>query len=226
MESITKAKDWIRENVPMVSQIYENKYVGMAYDRFASLPPKQQKQILGGTVFGTIGIVGLYLLFSYIDLWSASGKAQKSYTMINMLLQYQKQQRDKSGQIQQLERNSQLAQPGAFKQHLLDQARNAGISARMVQAEEKPDGTGSGDEKGSSDVKIRQASVTLQRVNLSQLKSFMTSVEFGQHNLSVSSIKITNDDKIRGYMNVELGVVAYIFQSSGGGGADLSGGGG
>lgn len=213
MDSVTKTRDWIRENAPIVSQLYENKYVGMAYDRFASLPPKQQKQILVGTVFGVIGIVALYLLLSYVELWSASGRAQKSYAMVNMLLQYQKQQRDKSGQIQQLERNAQLGNPGAFKQHLLDQARSAGISARMVQAEEKPDG-GTGDEKAGSDVKIRQASVTLQKVNLLQLKNFLSAIEFGQHNLSVSSIKVTNDDKIRGYMNVELGVVAYVFQSS------------
>jgi hypothetical protein len=53
----------------------------------------------------------------------------------------------------------------------------------------------------------------MQRVNLSQLKNFLNNVEFGPYNLSVSSIKITNDSKIRGYMNVDLGVVAYLFQA-------------
>ena len=40
MDSLEKAKEWVRENVPMLSQVWENKYVGMAYDRFASLPPR------------------------------------------------------------------------------------------------------------------------------------------------------------------------------------------
>lgn len=216
MATVDKIKDWLKENAPILTNLYENKYVGMAYDRFASFPPKQQKQIIIGTFGGVVAIITGYLFFSYLSLWSYSGKSQKAYSMVNMLLQYQKQVRDKSGQIAQLERNSQLGNPGQLKQLLTDTAKAATISPRMVEVTEAD--AGPGDDKGAGDLKLKQATVVLQRVNLLQLKNFLNAVEFGPQNLSVSSVKITNDDKIRGYMRVDLVVVAYLFQSADGGG--------
>lgn len=209
MASVEKAKEWIKENVPMLAVLYENKYVGMAYDRFASLNPKQQTQVILGTFGGTLAIILLFLLGSYISLWSASGQAERSYEMVNLLNEYQKHRRDQGEQIANLERNNVLSASGEFKRHLMEQGRSAAISPRMMEIEEKPEGTEDSGEKGaSSDVKLKQASVTLKKVNLNQLKAFLNNVEFGQYNLSISSIKITNDDKIRGYMNVDMGVVA------------------
>jgi hypothetical protein len=214
MASFSKFKEWVNEHIPMLAVVYENKYVGMAYDRFASLPPKQQRQVMLGVVLGFVAIVTGFILSSYWSLWSYSSRVDKSGEMINMLQQYQKQRRAKSGQIQNLGRNSELAPPGAFKQILVGQAKAASISPRMIQVEEHDDsGGGEDDPKAGHDVKLKQATVKLQRVNLNQLQIFLQSVEFGGYNLSISSLKITNDDKIRGYMNVDMGVVAYLFQT-------------
>jgi hypothetical protein len=217
MDGWTKVKEWVNENAPMLAVVYNNKYVGMGYDRFASLPPKQQKQVLLGTAGGMVGIVVIYLFFSYLSLWSTSGKASSAESMITVLQNYQKQRRDKGSQIQNLEQNGRLAGPGQLKQQLTDDGKNAGISPRLIQVEEKPDSDGGEDAKASHDVKMKRATVTLQRVNLSQLQTFLKNVEFGPFNLSVSSLKITNDSKIRGYMNVDMGVVAYLFQAEEGG---------
>jgi hypothetical protein len=214
MDSISKFKEWVNEHVPFLAVVYENKYVGMAYDRFASLPPKQQRQVMLGVSLGIVAIIVGFILSSYLSLWSYSGRSDKSYQMITMLQQYQKQRRSKSAQISNLGRNSQLATPGAFKQLLIDQAKSASISPRMIQVEEREDtGDREDDPKNGHDVKLKQASVKIQRINLEQLKNFMQAVEFGGYNLSVSSLKITNDDKIRGYMNVDLALVAYLFQT-------------
>ena len=42
MTSIGKAKEWIDTHFPSLKVIYENKYVGMVYDRFAALPGESQ----------------------------------------------------------------------------------------------------------------------------------------------------------------------------------------
>lgn len=218
MDKWTKAKEWINENAPMLAVVYQNKYVGMGYDHFASLPAKQQKQIILGSVGGFFALIFFYLLWSYISLWSSSSAAKESYSMANLLQQYQKNRRDKSAMLSHLERSAQLAGPGQFKTHLLNQGKQAAISQRMMQVEEKGDGDGAPDgAKASQDVKIRQATVTLEKINLTQLKSFLNNIEYGPYHLGISSIRISNDDKIRGYMKVELGVVAYLFQSEEGG---------
>jgi len=198
----------------MFAVLYQNKYVGMAYDRFASLEPRQQKQV----ILGVIGFLGfIFFLFvgtAYWALWSSSHKAKQAYEMVNLLQEYEKQRRDKGSQIQSLDRNEQLAGAGQFKQHLMSLTRYAAISPRSIQVEEKPEGAEEeGGGKGSHDVKIKSATVTLERINLQQLRDYVKAVESGAYNLSISSIKITNDDKVRGYMKVELGVVAYLFQS-------------
>jgi len=212
MDKWTKAKEWINENAPMFAVVYQNKYVGMAYDHFASLPPKQQKQVILGSVGGFFALVFGYLLWSYLSLWSYSSQAKESYTMANLLQQYQKNRRDKSALLQHLDRSAQLAGPGQFKTHLLNQAKSAAISQRMMQVEEKEGGEPDTSKSGQ-DVKIRQATVVMEKINLSQLKSFLNNIEYGPYHLGISSIRISNDDKIRGYMKVELGVVAYLFQT-------------
>ena len=214
MDNWTKTKEWVNEHAPMLSAVYQNKYVGMMYDRFASLPPKQQKQVILGCFFGLVTIIVGYLGLSYFSLWYSADRTSGDEAMINMLQQYQKQRRDKGSQIQNLELNNRLAGQGQFKQQLLEDGKNAGVSSRMMQVEEKPESEEAGEDgKSGHDVKIKQATVSMQRVNLSQLKNFLNNIEFGPYNLSVSSIKITNDNKIRGYMNVDLGVVAYLFQA-------------
>lgn len=214
MDKWTKAKEWINENAPMLAVVYQNKYVGMGYDHFASLPSKQQKQVILGTLGGFFAIIFFYLLWSYISLWSYSSQAKESYSMANLLQQYQKSRRDKSALLQNLEKSSQLSAPGQFKTHLLNQGKAAAISQRMMQVEEKGDAEVKEDgAKSSQDVKVRQATVTLEKINLNQLKSFLNNIEYGSYQMGISSIRILNDDKIRGYMKVELGVVAYLFQS-------------
>jgi len=212
MDKWTKAKEWINENAPMLANVYQNKYVGMGYDHFASLPAKQQKQVILGSLGALFALIFGYLLWSYLSLWSSSSSAKESYAMANLLQQYQKNRRDKSSLLQHLERSSQLAGPGQFKAHLMNQGKSAAISQRMMQVEEK-DGAEGDPAKAGQDVKVRQATVVLEKINLSQLKSFLNNIEYGPHQMGISSIRISNDDKIRGYMKVELGVVAYLFQS-------------
>jgi hypothetical protein len=216
MIGIDKAKDWIRENIPMLAVVFENKYLGMLYDRFASLPGTKQKQVILGTVGGLVALIMVHLLISYLSLWSIHNQTGQSQAMVGVLRQYHKQQREQSGEIRLLEQNNALAAAGSFKNHLVTIGRNAGISPRMVQAEESNEGHGESEEgKKAGDLIMRRATVKLQRVNLSQLKNYLHGVEFGSYSLAVSSIKIKNDEKIRGYMDVELGIVAYLFGAAG-----------
>lgn len=219
MLSWRKTKEWINENAPMLAKLYENKYVGMAYDRFGSLPPNQQKQVMIGSAAAVMGVIVLVLLTSYLSLWSYSGKSEKAGEMVNMLIQYQKSRRSQESQLQVLERNNILASDNALKDYIVKTATNANISQRMVHAEEKREGGEVDDPKAPQEVKLKQATVKLERVNLNQLRIFLQNLEFGNYSLSVSSIKVTNDDKIRGYMNVEIGVVAYLFSTEEEGGA-------
>ena len=214
MDAIAKVKEWVQQHAPMLSVLFENKYLNMVYDRFGSLPAKEQKLTVMGVALGFVGLISLYLLISYWSLVSQNSKTQNTYSMVNLLLQYQKEKRDKTQQIQDLTRNNQLSAQGALKQSLIDAARSSNISARMVTAEEKPDaGPSDDDPKASSEIRIKQATVALQRVTLSQLSQYLKALEFGRYNLSVSSIKISNDDKIRGYMNVNLTVIAHLFSA-------------
>ena len=215
MMNIDKAKDWIRENIPMLTILFENKYVGMIYDRFASLSPTKQKQVLLGTAGGLMGIVVIHLFFSYCGVLSTNSKIEQSHEMMALLRQHQKQQKEQSGELHLIERNAALAAPGSFKTQLVGIARSSGISPRMIQAEETGDSAPS--EAASSDVQMKRATVKLQRVNLTQLRGFLQGVEFGNFSLDVASIKIKNDEKIRGYMDVEMGIVAYLFSSAAGG---------
>lgn len=214
MEGINKIKTWIAENAPMLQGLYQNKYVGMLYDRFASLPARKQKQALLTVLGGGIGAIVLFIGIAYLSLWSLSGKSKDYYSMVSLLLQYQKETRDKAPQLEALEQNNRLGAPGAFKQALADVARSAGISPKMAVIDEKGGSSPeSEDQKGTHEVQMREASVSLQRVNLAQLKSFLQGVEFGSYNLIVSSLKTTNDEKIRGYMKADISIVAYLFQS-------------
>ena len=214
MDFATKAKAWINENAPMLAVVYQNKYVGMAYDRFASFSPKEQKTIIVGGFAGTVLLISGYLFFSYLSLWGGSDKAAQAYQMINEVQNFQRTMREKNAQIQSIQGRSPEAETGRLKAQLLENAKAAGISPRFAEIEEKPDAAS--DEK-SADIRIRQATVVLNRINLTQLKAFLTAVELGASSLSVASIKITNDDKLRGYMKAELGVVAYVIASGDGG---------
>lgn len=213
MDKITQLKDWIKTHAPMLAVVYENKYVGMLYDRFGSLPQKQQRQVILGVFGGLIAVIFSIILSSYLGYWGSASKADRAQAMVNMLLQYQKRRRAQDFQIKQLEKNNQLGSPEALKQVLLNEAKNANISPRMIKAEEKAASEGPEDSKMPQEIKIKEATVKLERVNLAQLNNFLQNVELGQFNLSVSFLKISNDDQLRGYMNVELGVVAYLFQS-------------
>src|SRR5437899_1786864 len=82
MDSFSKFKEWVNEHVPMLAVVYENKYVGMAYDRFASLPPKQQRQVMIGVGLGIVAIITGFILSSYLSLWTYSGRADKYYQRI------------------------------------------------------------------------------------------------------------------------------------------------
>ncbi len=216
MDRMGKVKEWINENAPMLNKVYQNKYVGMAYDRFASLPPSQQKQIIVGGMGGVVAIIAGYLFLSYVSLWSVSRQVDQSLRMISLLQQHQKTQRSQTAEMANLERNNQLAAPGQLKEHLVRQAQGAKISIRMAKIEETPASAGREEDSKAGDVRMKQATVQLEKVNLTQLAQFLNNVEFGGFNLSVSSIKITNDKKDRGYMNVEMGVVVYLFSAEAG----------
>lgn len=222
MMNVERAKDWIRENVPMLMIFVENKYIGMLYDRFASLPGAKQKQVILGTVGGVMALIMIHLLYSYLSLWSMQRQISQSHAMVSMLNAYQREQREQSGDIRLIERNAALAGSGSLKNYLIKQGRAATISARLIQADETDEGGGAGEEGEApkSDIQMKRATVKLQRVNLTQLKNFLQSVEFGNYSLDVSSIKIQNDAKLRGYMDVELGIVAYLFGGSGGEGEE------
>ncbi|MCA9242275.1 MAG: hypothetical protein KDA37_18820 [Planctomycetales bacterium] len=210
MSVSSKVKSWLRENAPMLTKVYDNKYVEMLYDRYASLPPNQQKQVTMAGLGGAILIVVGYLVSSYLSLWSYSREIRNAQEMISLLQEYQRESSSRGGQMELLERSSRLSQQGAFKQHLLTQGRLAKISPRMLQVEETENAQGDG--KGKQEIRIKQAKVTIQRANLHQLKSFLENIEFDRYNTSISSLTIKNDEKIRGYMNVEIGIVAYLFQ--------------
>jgi hypothetical protein len=210
---LSAAHAWIMERAPIVAKVYQNKYVAMLYDRFASLPPKKQRQVLLGIGATILALATITLGSSYWTYWSTNRRARQNSEMIAMLQRHQKQRRDRSAQIQELERNKQLSSAGQLKQHLLSLARTASISPRMVQIEEQADNVGSPDNpKSVSEIKVKRATAKLQRVNLTQVKSFLQAVEFGQYGLTVSSLRMMNDDKIRGYLNVEIGVLAYLFE--------------
>ncbi|NBX92932.1 MAG: hypothetical protein EB120_10450 [Proteobacteria bacterium] len=212
MEETSKIKTWIQEQAPMLQVLYQNKYVGMIYDRFASLPPPQQRKMIFGTMGLIAGSVALYLLVAYYSLWSISNRARDASAMGTHLQEYQKIRRDKSQLIGTLEGNSILAPPGQMKQKLMDMGRITGISPRMMSVNEAGEASArSEDGKPSSELKIKQATVSLQKVTLTQLVNYLKNIESGQYSLSISSFKIQNDSKLRGYMNVELQVMAYLF---------------
>ena len=196
----------------MLTRIYENKYVGMAYDRFASLPPNQQKKLIFSTIGIGFGVVSIYLLTSYLALWSMSYDSKNATSMGALLQQYQKIRRDKSQEIQSFERNAALSSPGQLKQRLLDIGRTTGISPRMMEATEKNEASARSDEgKASSELKIKEASVSLQKVTLPQIVNYLKNIESGQYALKVSSLQIRTDEQLRGYMNVDFQVMAYLF---------------
>lgn len=203
MNKIAKFKSWMNENAPTLTFIYDNKFVGMAYDRFASLPGKQQKQLflslLG--IFGA-SVVG-YLIYAYLGLWSQSRSIDKSHQAINLLQQFQKVQRNQSQAGSAAGQN--LQGPGRFKDFLIRQGQVATIAKRLIQIKEVPGGSGEGD------IKTIRASVTLEKITLSQLKKYLSVLEFGDMGVRVSYVHVTNDEQLRGYMNVELSVVAYAF---------------
>jgi len=212
MEQTSKVKSWLREQAPMLTVLYENKYVGMAYDRFGSLPPTQQKRLIF-TVTGIIaGAAALYLFLAYFSLWSISSQSKEALNMGALLQQYQKIQRDKSQEIAGFERNTGLSNPGQLKQRLLDIGRTTGISPKMMEATERDEASARAEDgKASSELKIKHASVNIQKANLTQLVNFLKTVEGGDYNLNVSSLKVSSDQTMKGYLNVELQVIATIF---------------
>lgn len=212
MEQTSRIKTWIKEQAPMLAHLYENKYVGMAYDRFASLPPVQQKQLILSFIGVVSGSIGLYLLISYISLWNLNSRIKGASVMSAHLQQYQKIKRDKSLELASLDSNAALAAPGQLKAKLLDIGRVTGISPRMMEANEKSEMAARSDEsKASTELKIKGASVSLQKITIRQLVAFLKNVESGQYKLTVTGLRIKNDEQLRGYMNVDFDVMAYLF---------------
>jgi len=212
MEQTGKIKSWIKEQVPMLTLLYENKYIGMAYDRFASLPPAQQRKLITASILGVFGSITFYLGSSYYQLWSLSKRNTAASSMATLLQQYQKIKRDKSQEIAALEGNAAFSNPGQLKQRLLDVGRQTGISARMMDANEGGEASApSDDSKGNSELKVKKASVTLQKVTLTQIINYLKNLEAGQFSLNVSRIKIETDPQLRGYMTTQFDVTAYLF---------------
>lgn len=201
-------KTWTLQNLPALAVLYQNKYVGMVYDRFASLTSRRQRQVIYGVIGGVSGAIFLSVLVAYLGLWSMRERQRDYFGMVKMLREHQIDQGQQSSEIQVLERNNRLAASGQFKSHLQDLAKFAAISPRMVQVEEMPFSNEGGE------LRLRQATVQLEKVNLRQLKTYVQAIEGGDYRISVSSLRVLNDDKLRGYMNASLSVVAYIFSPS------------
>jgi len=212
MEEVNKPKSLLSEKVPALALLYENKYVGMVYDRFASLPPQKQKQLVFWSIGGSVGLVVLVLLFAYGSLWSTSSSTQDIYSMSNMILQYQKYRRDRSEDLALLTKNTELSSPGQLKSVLLQTSAGAGISPRMIKVEERGEAGVRGDNTNKKEFKIKESTVEIQRITLTQLTSYLKALEYGKYNLIVSAMKIRNDEKLRGYLNVDLTVSAYLFE--------------
>lgn len=212
MEEVNKSKSLLSEKVPALALLYENKYVGMVYDRFASLPPQKQKQLVFWSLGGSVGLVVLVLLFAYGSLWSTSSSTQDIYSMSNMILQYQKYRRDRSEDLALLSKNTELSSPGQLKLVLLQTSAGAGISPRMIKVEERGEAGVRGDNTNKKEFKIKESTVEIQRITLTQLTSYLKALEYGKYNLIISAMKIRNDEKLRGYLNVDLTVSAYLFE--------------
>jgi len=207
---VGKLQEWLNEKAPSLSGIFENKYVGMVYDRFASLPPTQQRRVTIASFTGIVILIVAYLLYSLFSLWLISSRAADVEDMIGMLQKYKSESRSKSAEMSSLSPNNLLARKGALRRHLQGQGRTAQISPRSIRVDEtEVTKDTAGKEK---DVRVKQANVKLERVNLDQLLSFLRAIEHGSYALSISSLKVTNDNKVRGYMNVDMGIVAYLFE--------------
>jgi len=213
MDRLKRFKQWINENAPMLSNVYENKYVGMAYDRFASLPPTQQRSLMIGSVLFLLACVLGYLASSYAALWSYTGRTNDANQMIHMVLKHQKSSESKSQQLQGLEGEKSLSAPGALKSYVITSAKLARISQRLIIVTETPATAkpAEGEEEEAGDSATKQVNVKLEKVNLNQLKEFLEKLEHGRFTLSITSITINNDDKIRGYMNVNLNVETTVI---------------
>lgn len=212
MTSLGKAKEWINQHFPSLKVFYENKYVGMAYDQFASLPAQKQKQVIL-SIFGVIFLVVMLLLLSFfLDFYKQSNLVSNSEVMMGMLQDFEKSKRDQDSKLFLLERNSQLQDSNAIKRFIGDQARVLNISPRLVKVEEMPP---AGDSKDGPSTK--QALVKLERVNLSQLMALLQAVEYGSFAVKVGSLRVKNDEKIRGYLHAEFLMEVHFLQAGGGG---------
>src|SRR5690606_2260953 len=111
----------------------------------------------------------IHLLYSYLSLWSVQRQIAQSHAMVTTLSQYQRNQREQSGELRMIERNSALADSGKLKSYLISQGRMATISPRLITAEES--GEGEEGDAAQSDIRMKRATVKIQRVNLNQLKN-------------------------------------------------------
>lgn len=205
MGKMDKIKVWLKEQVPMLTVLYENKYIGMAYDRFASLPAPTQRKLLGGTIGVAFGAASLFLFFNYIQLWKISSQNKEASALSAVIQQYQKTIRDKAQQLQDVELGSNFQGPGQLKQKLSDLGRFSGISPKLIKVEEKAQGTNN----------FKMVNVTMEKVNLSQIVNYIKSIESDKGTLTISSLRIRSDEKLRGYMVVDLEVKAQLIQREG-----------
>lgn len=203
-----KAKKWLQENAP---NLVENKYLGMVYDRFASLPPNQQRWLTLGSLGTVCSIILIWLFSSYLTYFEYTGRANGAQKMLSILAKYEAQKSDSSSANDSVQRNTELLRANALKNFIMGQARIAKISTRSIEVDERMGG--SAEEPGGP--KSKMATVKLQRVNLDQLLEFVKGIEFGIYSIGISSVKIDNDEKYRGYMNAEFSMVAHLLEPGG-----------
>lgn len=211
MSTKDKIKSWLQEQAPMLTVLYENKYIGMAQDRFASLPPQTQKKALLGLVLSVFGLVGLFLVFNYVQLWKLNSRNKEALALGVVIQQYQKTSRDKADELSEIERSAGLSAPGQLKQKLLDVGRLAGISPKLIQAEERGEGSFPATPgKPNTEQKFKKATVSLEKMTLPQILNYIKNVESGPESITISSLKIRSDEKLRGYMGVDIEVQMQI----------------
>ena len=103
---LEKIKDWVQTNVPMLTKIYDNKYVSMLVDRFQSLPNTTQKNfftggilILGVVVFGYLGSL-------FISLWQEYDELASLKNRIQSCLHFQKTYETKASDLTSAEKDN------------------------------------------------------------------------------------------------------------------------
>ena len=206
--------EWINENVPMLKRLIRNKYVDMMYDRFASLDAQRQRQIIIGTIAALILLLVFIVFMGYSSYWAVLRQTQRTRSLAYACLQFQRELQE-SAVLQEkgAVREQDVAEHQDLRQVVMDAARMAHFPPQSVIVEPLPADAppGPGLTSGSS---TPSSQIRIERMNLLQLKMFLQRLELGPQRFAVERIQIANDDKVRGFMRVDIRGHLYGAQAS------------